>query len=100
MHIALPYMQVHNRRRSHSIQDAQLQKKLQQVLKLNKEKWEEARDHALKAVVVDNRMRVWWAAHPGGSSSRIGASPAEFAMSTVPVSQVKPYASHLWQLLW
>jgi hypothetical protein len=41
--------------------DPQLQKRLQQVLKLNKEKWEEARDHALKAVVVDNRMRVWWA---------------------------------------
>lgn len=58
----------------HPVQDAQLQKKLQQVLKLNKEKWEEARDHALKAVVVDNRMRVWWAAHPGGSSSRIGAN--------------------------
>jgi hypothetical protein len=54
------------------MQDPHLQKRLQQVLKLNKEKWEEARDHALKAVVVDNRMRVWWAVHPGGSTSRIG----------------------------
>ena len=30
-----------------------------QVLKLSKEKWDEARDHALKAVVADNRMRIW-----------------------------------------
>ena len=54
------------------MQDPQLQKRLQQVLKLNKEKWEEARDHALKAVVVDNRMRVWWAASTPPSSNRVG----------------------------
>ena len=54
------------------LQDPQLQKRLQQVLKLNKEKWEEARDHALKAVVVDNRMRVWWAASTPPSSNRVG----------------------------
>lgn len=29
------------------------------VLKLSKEKWEEARDHAMRAVVADNRMRIW-----------------------------------------
>jgi hypothetical protein len=40
------------------LQDPHLQKRLQQVLKLNKEKWEEAREHALKAIVVENRMRV------------------------------------------
>ncbi len=32
-----------------------------QVLKLSKEKWDEARDHAMRAVVADNRMRVWYA---------------------------------------
>jgi hypothetical protein len=30
------------------------------VLKLNKEKWEEARDHALMAVLPDRRMRAWY----------------------------------------
>jgi hypothetical protein len=30
------------------------------VLKLNKEKWEEARDHALAAVLPDRRMRAWY----------------------------------------
>lgn len=30
-----------------------------QVLKLSKEKWDEARDHAMRAVVADNRMRIW-----------------------------------------
>ena len=32
-----------------------------QVLKLSKEKWDEARDHAMRAVVADNRMRIWYA---------------------------------------
>uniref|UniRef100_A0A1D1ZYM3 CSE family protein n=1 Tax=Auxenochlorella protothecoides TaxID=3075 RepID=A0A1D1ZYM3_AUXPR len=41
--------------------DGHLRQKLQQVLKLSKEKWEEARDHAMKAVVADNRMRIWYA---------------------------------------
>jgi hypothetical protein len=58
-----------------ALQDLHLQKRLQQVLKLNKEKWEEAREHALKAVVVDNRMRVWWASPSSGANIRIGASP-------------------------
>ena len=31
------------------------------MLKLSKEKWDEARDHAMRAVVADNRMRVWYA---------------------------------------
>ena len=41
--------------------DGHLRQKLQQVLKLSKEKWDEARDHALRAVVADNRMRIWYA---------------------------------------
>jgi hypothetical protein len=61
-----------------ALQDPHLQKRLQQVLKLNKEKWEEAREHALKAVVVDNRMRVWWASPTTGSSLRIGGPPFAF----------------------
>jgi hypothetical protein len=62
------------------MQDPQLQKRLQQVLKLNKEKWEEARDHALKAVVVDNRMRVWWAASSPPSTSRVGVLPSHVVL--------------------
>ena len=38
-----------------------MRQKLQQVLKLSKEKWDEARDHAMRAVVADNRMRIWYA---------------------------------------
>jgi hypothetical protein len=41
--------------------DGHLRQKLQQTLKLSKEKWEEARDHAMRAVVADNRMRIWYA---------------------------------------
>jgi hypothetical protein len=41
--------------------DGHLRQKLQQVLKLSKEKWEEARDHAMRAVVADSRMRIWYA---------------------------------------
>ena len=40
-------------------QDGHLRQKLQQVLKLSKEKWDDARDHAMRAVVADNRMRIW-----------------------------------------
>ena len=43
--------------------DGHLRQKLQQVLKLSKEKWDEARDHAMRAVVADNRMRIWWGSH-------------------------------------
>lgn len=42
-------------------QDGHLRQKLQHVLKLSKEKWEEARDHAMRAVVADGRMRAWYA---------------------------------------
>ncbi len=42
--------------------DGHLRQKLQQVLKLSREKWDEARDHAMRAVVADNRMRIWYAA--------------------------------------
>lgn len=42
-------------------QDGHLRQKLQHVLKLSKEKWDEARDHAMRAVVADNRMRAWYA---------------------------------------
>lgn len=41
--------------------DGHLRQKLQQVLKLSKEKWDEARYHAMRAVVADNRMRIWYA---------------------------------------
>eukprot|EP00210_Caulerpa_lentillifera_P004247 g4051.t1 len=41
-------------------QDGTLRQKLQQVLKLSKEKWDEAREHAYKCVVPDNRMRAWY----------------------------------------
>ena len=36
-----------------------LRQKLQQVLKLSKEKWDDARDHAMRAVLADSRMRIW-----------------------------------------
>ena len=38
-------------------QDAHLRQRLQHVLKLSKDKWEEARDHAMRAVVADGRYR-------------------------------------------
>jgi hypothetical protein len=31
-----------------------------QVLKLPKEKWDEAREHSKRAVIADNRLRVWY----------------------------------------
>ena len=40
--------------------DGHLRQRLQQVLKLSKEKWDEARDHAMRAVNADNRMRTWY----------------------------------------
>ena len=40
-------------------QDGHLRQRLQHVLKLSREKWEEARDHAMRAVVGDSRMRAW-----------------------------------------
>ena len=52
--------------------DGHLRQKLQQVLKLSKEKWDDARDHAMRAVVADNRMRIWCAlAALKGSSNRV-----------------------------
>lgn len=41
-------------------QDGHLRQKLQHVLKLSKEKWEEAKEHAMRAVVADNRMRAYY----------------------------------------
>lgn len=41
-------------------QDGTLRQKLQTVLKLSKEKWDEAREHAMRCVVPDNRMRAWY----------------------------------------
>ena len=45
------------------------------MLKLSKEKWDEARDHALAAVVPDNAMRAWWrpAAATAGAATAGGA---------------------------
>lgn len=39
--------------------DGHLRSQLQALLKLPKEKWDEAADHARKAVVPDSRMRAW-----------------------------------------
>lgn len=33
---------------------------LMQVLKLPKEKWDEAKEHSKRAVIADNRLRVWY----------------------------------------
>lgn len=49
--------------------DAQLRKGLQVILKLSKEKWEEASNHAIQAVVPDFRKRVWY---PPGHNMGIG----------------------------
>lgn len=49
--------------------DAQLRKVLQIILKLSKEKWDEAAAHAMQAVVPDFRRRVWY---PPGYSMGIG----------------------------
>ena len=62
--------------------DGHLRQRLQAVLKLSKEKWDDARDHALRAVVADSRMRIWYApesmssAGGSGSGSDGGAAPA------------------------
>ncbi len=42
-----------------------------QVLKLSKEKWDEARDHAMRAVVADNRMRIWCVCRGQGRQARV-----------------------------
>jgi hypothetical protein len=44
---------------NHAEDDRQLCEQLKKVLKLTKG-WEEARDHARKAVPVDNNVRLWW----------------------------------------
>jgi len=48
---------------------SQLLKALQCILKLSKEKWEEAAQHALTAVVPDFRRRVWY---PPGEDIGVG----------------------------
>eukprot|EP00798_Chlamydomonas_sp_ICE-L_P000077 gene77-12898_t len=48
-------------------EDGQLKKMLQLILKLSKEKWEEAARHALVAVKPDFRRRIWY---PPGTLSR------------------------------
>ncbi|CAL8469005.1 g8546 [Coccomyxa elongata] len=40
--------------------DGHLQQRIKQLLKLSKEKWDAACDHAKTAVQVDNRMRAWY----------------------------------------
>src|SRR5512139_1584855 len=42
-----------------------------QVLKLSKEKWDEARDHAMRAVVADNRMRIWCVCRGQGRQAQV-----------------------------
>lgn len=59
--------------------DGHLRQKLQQLLKLSKEKWDEARDHAMRAVVADNRMRIWCARGGGvgwGQAEPDGCGPS------------------------
>lgn len=41
--------------------DGHLRQQLHTLLKLAKDKWEEAAEHAKRAVVPDNRMRAWYA---------------------------------------
>lgn len=41
--------------------DAQLRQQLQTLLKLPKDKWDEAVEHAKRAVFPDNRPRAWYA---------------------------------------
>ena len=48
-------------------QDGHLRQRLQHVLKLSKEKWEEARDHAMRAVVAGLCMCVCGGGGGGGS---------------------------------
>ncbi|CAL5224107.1 g6738 [Coccomyxa viridis] len=40
--------------------DGHLQQRIKQLLKLSKEKWDAACEHAKTAVQVDNRMRAWY----------------------------------------
>ena len=40
-------------------QDGHLRQKLMTILKLSEDKWNEAKDHASRAVVTDNRLRAW-----------------------------------------
>jgi len=62
--------------------DGHLRQRLQAVLKLSKEKWDDARDHALRAVVADSRMRIWYspdaaaAAAAGGQQRSAPAAAA------------------------
>jgi hypothetical protein len=49
--------------------DSQLRKALQHILKLSKEKWEEAAQHAQTAVMPDFRRRVWY---PPGENMGVG----------------------------
>lgn len=55
--------------------DGHLRQKLQHVLKLSKEKWDDARDHALRAVVADGRVRVWYAGDGGGGGMGASTTP-------------------------
>ena len=61
--------------------DGHLRQKLQAVLKLSKEKWDDARDHALRAVVADSRMRIWYSgdssSDSGGNGARSDAAAAD-----------------------
>ena len=44
-----------------SERDVQLQETLRKVLNFTAKGWEAARQHALRAVGTDNRMRIWYA---------------------------------------
>lgn len=52
--------------------DGQLRGQLQTLLKLPKEKWDEAADHARRAVVPDSRMRAWLSHTAAGGTVALG----------------------------
>ncbi|GIM13333.1 hypothetical protein Vretimale_16466, partial [Volvox reticuliferus] len=52
--------------------DGQLKKMLQMLLKLSREKWEEAAAHAAQAVLSDFRRRLWSPARAPGAPLSIG----------------------------
>lgn len=61
------------------------------MLKLSKEKWDDARDHALRAVVADSRMRIWYA--PESTSGSAGAGSGSGSEGTTGNNNGAPAAA-------
>ena len=64
--------------------DGHLRQRLQAVLKLSKEKWDDARDHALRAVVADSRMRIWYS--PDAAAAAAAAAAAGGQQRSAPAA--------------